>query len=71
MAEITAQQVKELRERSGAGMMECKSALKEANGNIAEAEVVLRKRGISSANKKSSRATARVWCPITFIRAAS
>lgn len=57
MAEITAQQVKELRERSGAGMMECKSALKEANGNIAEAEVVLRKRGISSASKKSSRAT--------------
>ena len=57
MAEITAQQVKELRERSGAGMMECKSALKEANGNIAEAEVVLRKRGISSANKKASRAT--------------
>jgi len=57
MAEITAQQVKELRERSGAGMMECKSALKEANGNMAEAEVVLRKRGISSANKKSSRVT--------------
>jgi elongation factor Ts len=57
MAEITAQQVKELRERTGAGMMECKSALKEANGNIPEAEVVLRKRGISSANKKSSRAT--------------
>ena len=57
MAEITAQQVKELRERSGAGMMECKSALKEANGNLADAEVVLRKRGISSASKKSSRAT--------------
>ena len=57
MAEITAQQVKELRERSGAGMMECKSALKEANGSLSEAEVVLRKRGISSASKKSSRAT--------------
>lgn len=57
MAEISAQQVKELRERTGAGMMECKSALKEANGNLAEAEVVLRKRGISSANKKASRAT--------------
>jgi len=55
MAEITAQQVKELRERSGAGMMECKSALKEANGNLAEAEVVLRKRGIASAGKKSTR----------------
>jgi elongation factor Ts len=57
MAEITAQLVKDLRERTGAGMMECKSALKEANGNLAEAEVVLRKRGIASAGKKSSRAT--------------
>ena len=57
MAEITAAQVKELRERTGAGMMECKKALVEANGVIAEAEVVLRKRGIASASKKSSRAT--------------
>ncbi len=57
MAEITAQLVKELRERTGAGMMECKSALKEAGGNIAEAEVVLRKRGIASAGKKAARAT--------------
>ncbi len=57
MAEITAQLVKELRERTGAGMMECKSALVEAKGDIAEAEVVLRKRGIASASKKSSRAT--------------
>ena len=57
MAEITAQKVKELRERTGAGMMECKSALTEAGGDMAEAEVVLRKRGISSANKKASRAT--------------
>jgi elongation factor Ts len=57
MAEITAQLVKDLRERTGAGMMECKSALKEANGDLGEAEVVLRKRGIASAGKKSSRAT--------------
>ncbi|HTM51239.1 MAG TPA: translation elongation factor Ts [Bryobacteraceae bacterium] len=57
MAEITAQLVKDLRERTGAGMMECKSALKEANGDLVEAEVVLRKRGIASAGKKSSRAT--------------
>jgi elongation factor Ts len=57
MAEITAQLVKELRERTGAGMMECKSALKEANGVIAEAEVVLRKKGIASAGKKASRST--------------
>jgi elongation factor Ts len=57
MAEITAQLVKELRERTGAGMMECKGALKEANGVIAEAEVVLRKKGIASAGKKASRVT--------------
>jgi elongation factor Ts len=57
MAEITAQLVKELRERTGAGMMECKKALTEAKGDVAEAEVVLRKRGIASASKKSSRVT--------------
>ena len=57
MAEITAQLVKQLRERTGAGMMECKSALVEAKGNLEEAEVVLRKRGIASASKKSARAT--------------
>ncbi|MGH9661207.1 MAG: translation elongation factor Ts [Bryobacteraceae bacterium] len=57
MAEITAQLVKQLRELTGAGMMECKSALVEAKGDLAEAEVVLRKRGIASAGKKSSRAT--------------
>jgi elongation factor Ts len=57
MAEITAQLVKELRERTGAGMMECKSALSETGGDLAEAEVVLRKRGISSAAKKADRAT--------------
>lgn len=57
MADVTALLVKELRERTGAGMMECKKALVEANGDIAEAEVVLRKRGIAAAAKKSSRAT--------------
>lgn len=57
MAEITAQLVKELRERTGAGMMECKKALIEANGDLAEAEVVLRKRGVAAAAKKSSRVT--------------
>ncbi|HOK45995.1 MAG TPA: translation elongation factor Ts [Bryobacteraceae bacterium] len=57
MAEITAQLVKELRERTGAGMMDCKSALAEANGDLAEAEVVLRKRGIAAAAKKATRAT--------------
>jgi elongation factor Ts len=57
MSEISAKQVKELRDRSGAGMMECKKALQEANGNVPEAEVILRKRGLSSAAKKSGRAT--------------
>ncbi|HCC57929.1 MAG TPA: translation elongation factor Ts [Solibacterales bacterium] len=57
MAEITAQLVKTLRERTGAGMMECKSALTEAKGDLSEAEIVLRKRGIASATKKSSRTT--------------
>jgi len=57
MAEITASLVKELRERTGAGMMECKSALVEAKGDLPEAEVVLRKRGIASAGKKASRVT--------------
>ncbi len=57
MAEITAQRVKELRERTGAGMMECKSALQEAKGDLAEAEIVLRKRGIASAAKRAARVT--------------
>jgi elongation factor Ts len=57
MAEITAQLVKELRDRTGAGMMECKSALKESAGDVTEAEVILRKRGVASASKKASRAT--------------
>jgi elongation factor Ts len=55
--EITAQLVKQLRERTGAGMMECKSALVEANGDIPAAEIVLRKKGIASAAKKSARST--------------
>lgn len=57
MAEISAQLVKQLRERTGAGMMECKKALQEANGDLAEAEVILRKRGIAGASKKESRST--------------
>lgn len=55
MAEITASLVKQLREKTGAGMMECKSALVEAKGDLEEAEVVLRKRGMASAAKKSAR----------------
>src|SRR6185503_6334024 len=57
MADMTAQLVKQLRERTGAGMMECKNALVEAKGDLADAEIVLRKRGITSAGKKASRST--------------
>lgn len=55
--EISAQLVKQLRDRTGVGMMECKKALVEANGDLAEAEVVLRKQGIASASKKATRST--------------
>jgi elongation factor Ts len=55
--EISAKLVKELRDRTGAGMMECKKALVEANGNLAEAEIILRKHGIASASKKAARTT--------------
>jgi elongation factor Ts len=55
--EISAQLVKQLRDRTGAGMMECKAALTESKGDVAAAEVVLRKKGIASASKKSSRST--------------
>ena len=57
MAEITASLVKELREKSGAPMMDCKKALTEAGGNLEEAMVILRKRGMASAAKKASRVT--------------
>jgi elongation factor Ts len=57
MAEISAAIVKQLRERTGAGMMECKKALQATNGNIEEGETWLRKQGIASAGKKAGRAT--------------
>jgi elongation factor Ts len=56
MAEITAKQVQELREKTGAGMMDCKKMLTEAGGDAAKAEELLRKKGLSAAAKKSSRA---------------
>jgi elongation factor Ts len=52
---ITADQVKKLREQTGAGMMECKTALTEANGDFEEANTILRKRGLASAAKKAGR----------------
>ena len=52
---ITADMVKKLRDQTGAGMMECKSALAEANGDFEEANTILRKRGLASAAKKAGR----------------
>ena len=56
MAEITAKVVQELREKTGAGMMDCKKALTEAGGDFQKAEEVLRKKGLAAAAKKSARA---------------
>ncbi|MCK9588927.1 MAG: translation elongation factor Ts [Terrimicrobiaceae bacterium] len=55
MSEISASLVKELREKTNAGMMDCKRALTEAKGDLAAAEDILRKKGIASAGRKSSR----------------
>jgi elongation factor Ts len=52
---ITADMVKKLRDQTGAGMMECKNALSEANGDFEEANTILRKRGLASAAKKAGR----------------
>jgi len=57
MSTITAQMVKELRERTGTGMMECKSALAETGGDMDQAIDLLRKKGMAKAAKKSGRET--------------
>ena len=57
MSTISAQQVKELREKTGSGLMECKKALQEAKGDLAEAVTILRKKGQAAAEKKSGRST--------------
>ncbi len=64
MAEITASMVKELREMTGAGMMDCKKALNETNGNMDEAVDFLRKSGAAKAVKKESRIAAEGICRI-------
>ena len=56
MAQISAAQVKELREKSGAGMMDCKNALKECDGDIEKASDFLRKKGLATAAKRAGRA---------------
>jgi elongation factor Ts len=55
--QIPAQLVKQLRDLTGAGMMECKAALQEAKGNLEDATTILRKRGLAQAAKKSGRST--------------
>jgi elongation factor Ts len=57
--EITAKMVKELRESTGAGMMDCKKALKECDGDMEKSVEFLRKKGIASASKKEGRATSQ------------
>ena len=64
MAAITAGMVKELREMTGAGMMDCKKALNETNGNMEEAVEFLRKNGQAKAEKKASRIAAEGICRI-------
>ena len=59
MANISAEQVKQLRDKTGAGMMECKKALTEANGDMDEAVTLLRKQGLAQAAKRAGRATAQ------------
>ena len=58
MADITMGAIKELREKTGAGMMDCKAALTEAGGDEAQAIEILRKKGMATADKKSGRVTA-------------
>lgn len=59
MSTISAALVKELRDKTGAGMMDCKQALQETNGNVEEAVDLLRKKGLSKAAKKSDRVAAQ------------
>ena len=57
VVEISASMVKELREKSGAAMMDCKNALKDAEGNFEKAFELLRQKGAASASKKAGRTT--------------
>lgn len=70
MAEISAALVKQLRDKTGAGMMDCKKALDEAKGNMDEAEVILRKKGIAAAAKRQTR-SARQGLVGTYIHPGS
>ena len=63
---VTAQMVKELREQTGAGMMDCKNALTHTNGNMSEAIDYLREKGIAKAAKKADRIAAEGLCDVLF-----
>ncbi len=67
MADITAAMVKELREMTGAGMMDCKKALNETNGDMDEAVEFLRKSGAAKAEKKASRIAAEGICRVAMV----
>ena len=69
MANITAQMVKELRESTGAGMMDCKAALTETNGEMTAAQDWLRKKGLSKAAKKAGRVAAEGLIGVLVARA--
>jgi elongation factor Ts len=71
MADITAAQVKLLREKTGAGMMECKKALTETNGDDGKAEKLLKERGLAAVEKRADRTTSegRIFIKITGSKA--
>lgn len=68
MSNVSATQVKDLREKTGAPMMDCKKALDEAKGDVEQAIVLLRKRGIASAAKKATRVTSE-GATVSYIHA--
>ncbi len=70
MAAISAKAVKELRDQTGAGMMDCKHALSEAGGDVARAVEVLRERGLAKAGKREGRATSEGGISISLAGAA-
>ena len=66
MAAYTVEDIKKLREETGAGMMDCKKALEEAQGDFEEAKELVRQRGLAKAEKKSDRATSEGYMPAMF-----
>jgi elongation factor Ts len=67
MAEITAGMVKELREKTGAGMMDCKKALAETGGDLEKAVDSLRQKGLASARKRAGRSASEGYCETDFV----